>query len=169
MARRFGANPWFNFHVTPLSRFKRSVLRLLLAHWAAGCRRDRHARECSQRFEKNLSHGHRAMQTNHELETLALWRRRSNRAASAVGGFNCDPDVAPNSPWGCKLCHLRQKIGRSPTVQTMMVVARTDRQSSVLLTGSGYIVTRHKYIIIGTKILDRCGRTHRGGAAIQSW
>jgi RND family efflux transporter MFP subunit len=40
-------------------------------------------------------------------------------------------------------------------VQTMMVVARTDRQSSVLLTGSGYIVTRHKYIIIGTKILGQ--------------
>jgi RND family efflux transporter MFP subunit len=37
----------------------------------------------------------------------------------------------------------------------MMVVARTDRQSSVLLTGSGYIVTRHKYIIIGTKILGQ--------------
>src|SRR5436853_2670455 len=46
-------------------------------------------------------------------------------------------------------------IGRSPTVQTMMVVARTDRQSSVLLTGSGYIVTRHKYITIGTKILGQ--------------
>src|SRR5438552_3759539 len=46
-------------------------------------------------------------------------------------------------------------IGRSPTVQTMMVVARTDRQSSVLLTGSGYIVTRHKYIIIGTKVLGQ--------------
>ncbi|HEX4707859.1 MAG TPA: efflux RND transporter periplasmic adaptor subunit [Candidatus Udaeobacter sp.] len=37
----------------------------------------------------------------------------------------------------------------------MMVVARTDRQSSVLLTGSGYIVTRHKYIIIGTKVLGQ--------------
>ena len=37
----------------------------------------------------------------------------------------------------------------------MMVVARTDRQSSVLLTGSGYIVTRHKYITIGTKILGQ--------------
>jgi RND family efflux transporter MFP subunit len=37
----------------------------------------------------------------------------------------------------------------------MMVVARTDRQSSVLLTGSGYIVTRHKYISIGTKVLGQ--------------
>ena len=46
-------------------------------------------------------------------------------------------------------------IGRPPTVQTMMIVARTDGQSNVLLTGSGYIVTRHKYIIIGTKILGQ--------------
>jgi RND family efflux transporter MFP subunit len=37
----------------------------------------------------------------------------------------------------------------------MMVVARTDGKSSVLLTGSGYIVTRHKYIIIGTKVLGQ--------------
>jgi len=28
-----------------------------------------------------------AMQTNHELETLRIMRRRSNRAASAVGWF----------------------------------------------------------------------------------
>src|SRR5437870_12423954 len=46
-------------------------------------------------------------------------------------------------------------IGRSPTVQTMMVVARTDRQPSVLLTGSGYVVTRHKYITSGSKILGQ--------------
>src|SRR5712692_6414480 len=46
-------------------------------------------------------------------------------------------------------------IGQPPTVQTMMIMARTDRQSSVLLTGSGYIVTRHKYITIGTKILGQ--------------
>jgi len=37
----------------------------------------------------------------------------------------------------------------------MMVVARTDHQPSVLLTGSGYVVTRHKYITIGTKILGQ--------------
>src|SRR5260221_5726492 len=46
-------------------------------------------------------------------------------------------------------------IERSPTVQTMMIVARTNGQPSVLLTGSGYIVTRHKYITIGTKILGQ--------------
>src|SRR5258708_34788191 len=46
-------------------------------------------------------------------------------------------------------------IGQPPTVQTMMVVARTDHQSSILLTGSGYIVTGQKYITIGTKILGQ--------------
>src|SRR5207245_7764952 len=46
-------------------------------------------------------------------------------------------------------------IGQRPTVQTMMIVGRTDGKSSVLLTGSGYIVTRHKYITIGTKILGQ--------------
>src|SRR5438128_1427805 len=37
----------------------------------------------------------------------------------------------------------------------MLIVARKDGKSSVLLTGSGYIVTRHKYITIGTKILGQ--------------
>src|SRR5260370_24293010 len=46
-------------------------------------------------------------------------------------------------------------MGRSPRVQTMMVVGSTDHQSSVLLTGSVYIVTRHKYSTIGTKILGQ--------------
>src|SRR5258708_16251057 len=46
-------------------------------------------------------------------------------------------------------------MGRAPTGKTMRVGAGTDRQSSVLLTGSGYIVTRHKYITIGTKILGQ--------------
>src|SRR5437867_8244679 len=37
----------------------------------------------------------------------------------------------------------------------MNVWSRTDRQPSVLLTVSDYKVTRHKYIIIGTKILGQ--------------
>ncbi len=82
-----------------------------------------------------------AMRTNHELETLRIVRpqeqprrKRSRLVSIAI---------------------LMLLLTVSPTVQTMMVVARTDRQSSVLLTGSGYIVTRHKYIIIGTKVLGQ--------------
>lgn len=46
-------------------------------------------------------------------------------------------------------------IGRPPTVQAMTVEARAGDQPHVLLTGSGYVVTRHKYITIGTKILGQ--------------
>lgn len=44
---------------------------------------------------------------------------------------------------------------RMPTVRTAYVEARTPGQPSTLLTGSGYIVTSHKYITIGTKILGQ--------------
>src|SRR5437879_9302308 len=97
-----------------------------------------------------------AMQTNHELETLRIVRRqeqprrkRSRLVSIAILLFLLTVVGAANYVIYAKT------IGRSPTVQTMMVVARTDRQSSVLLTGSGYIVTRHKYIIIGTKVLGQ--------------
>lgn len=46
-------------------------------------------------------------------------------------------------------------IGRPAVVQTVMVHAPRGNQSGVMLTGSGYVVTRHKYITIGTKILGQ--------------
>src|SRR5262245_20896333 len=46
-------------------------------------------------------------------------------------------------------------LGRPLTVQTIMVQARHGAEPAVLLTGSGYVVTRHKYITIGTKILGQ--------------
>src|SRR2546425_4783799 len=97
-----------------------------------------------------------AMRTNHELETLRIarpqeqpQRKRSRLVSMAILMLLTTVLGAAGYVMYAKT------IGRSPTVQTMMVVARTDRQSSVLLTGSGYIVTRHKYIIIGTKILGQ--------------
>jgi RND family efflux transporter MFP subunit len=44
-------------------------------------------------------------------------------------------------------------LGRPPEVQTAVVMIRRAGQPGVILTGSGYIVTKHKYITIGTKIL----------------
>jgi RND family efflux transporter MFP subunit len=97
-----------------------------------------------------------AMRTNHELETLRIerpqeqpQRKRSRLVSMAILMLLTTVLGAAGYVMYAKT------IGRSPTVQTMMVVARTDRQSSVLLTGSGYIVTRHKYITIGTKILGQ--------------
>src|SRR2546425_4881922 len=46
-------------------------------------------------------------------------------------------------------------VGRPQTVQTIMVVSNRGGQPGVMLTGSGYVVTRKKYITIGTKILGQ--------------
>src|SRR6266446_1980176 len=46
-------------------------------------------------------------------------------------------------------------VGRPQTVQTLMVLANRGGQPGVVLTGSGYVVTRQKYITIGTKILGQ--------------
>src|SRR6266436_393244 len=46
-------------------------------------------------------------------------------------------------------------VGRPQTVQTVMVLSNRGGQPGVVLTGSGYVVTRHKYITIGTKILGQ--------------
>src|SRR5438093_11838416 len=98
----------------------------------------------------------KAMRTNHQLETLRIARpqeqprrKRSRLVSMAI------LMVLTTVLGAAGYVMYAKTIGRSPTVQTLMVVARTDRQSRVLLTGSGYIVTRHKYITIGTKILGQ--------------
>src|SRR5947207_2234363 len=97
-----------------------------------------------------------AMPTNHELETLRIERpqeqpRRKRSRLVSIAILMLLTTVLGAASYVI----YAKRIGRSPTVQTMMVVARTDRQPSVLLTGSGYVVTRHKYITIGTKILGQ--------------
>src|SRR6266850_5789395 len=97
-----------------------------------------------------------ATRTNHELETLRIERapeqprrKRSQLVSIAI------PMLLATGFGAASYVIYAKTIGRAPTVQTIMVVARTDHQSSILLTGSGYIVTRHKYITIGTKILGQ--------------
>jgi HlyD family secretion protein len=46
-------------------------------------------------------------------------------------------------------------LGRPLAVETVVVTSRQVNQPGILLTGSGYVVTRHKYIIVGTKILGQ--------------
>jgi RND family efflux transporter MFP subunit len=46
-------------------------------------------------------------------------------------------------------------LGRPPEVQTATVTLRTAGQPGVMLTGSGYIVTQHKYISIGTVLYGK--------------
>src|SRR5229473_5484104 len=94
--------------------------------------------------------------TNHELETLRIERpqERPRRKRSPLISIAMLMVLATVLGAAGYLIYAKT-IGRPPAVQTMMIVARTDGQSGVLLTGSGYIVTRHKYIIIGTKILGQ--------------
>src|SRR5260221_11892049 len=98
------------------------------------------------------------MRTNHELETLRIERPQEQPRRKRSRSVSIAILMLLTTVLGAVSYVIYAKtIGRSPTVQTMMVVARTDRQSSVLLKGSGYIVTRHKYITIGTKILGQLG------------
>jgi len=46
-------------------------------------------------------------------------------------------------------------VGRPLEVQTVVLEPAHSSQPGVILTGSGYIVTRHKYITIGTKVLGQ--------------
>jgi RND family efflux transporter MFP subunit len=44
---------------------------------------------------------------------------------------------------------------RTLQVDTFVVTSTQGQQAGILLTGSGYVVTQHKYIIVGTKILGQ--------------
>ena len=46
-------------------------------------------------------------------------------------------------------------LGKPPEVQTAVVTVKQAGQAGTVLTGSGYVITEHKYIIIGTKILGQ--------------
>src|SRR5499427_1372620 len=97
-----------------------------------------------------------ATRTDHDLETLRIARPQEHPQRTRSRVVSMAILLVLTTVLGAAGYVMYAKtIGRSPTVQTMMVVARTDRQSRVLLTGSGYIVTRHKYITIGTKILGQ--------------
>src|SRR5256885_2544990 len=97
-----------------------------------------------------------ATRTNHELEPLRIERpqERPRRKRSRLVSMAILMVLAAILVAAGYVIYAKT-IGRPPTVQTMMIVARTDRQPSVLLTGSVYIATRHKYITIGTKILGQ--------------
>src|SRR5260370_20272218 len=96
------------------------------------------------------------MTRNHELEALRIERPRERPRRKRSRLISIAMLMVLAGALGAAGYVIYAKtIGRPPTVQTMMIVARTGSQSSVLLTGSGYIVTRHKYITIGTKILGQ--------------
>src|SRR5579864_91805 len=56
---------------------------------------------------------------------------------------------------GAAYAFYLRALGRPLALETVVVTSRAASQPGILLTGSGYVVTRHKYIIVGTKILGQ--------------
>src|SRR5438034_10507108 len=93
---------------------------------------------------------------NKSLEALRITRpkenaRRKRRPGALLGMIIL---AAAGGATTAYEVYLRT-LGRPQTVQTIMVLANRGGQPGVILTGSGYVVTRHKYITIGTKILGQ--------------
>jgi RND family efflux transporter MFP subunit len=89
-----------------------------------------------------------------ELEALRIKRdptpgRRSRLLPIAAGLLI----LAATGAGGYEL--YGRTLGRPTEVQTAYVTMRRAGQPGVILTGSGYVVTGHKYITIGTKILGQ--------------
>src|SRR5262249_22651851 len=149
----------FNFHVTPVIAVQGLVFAIVigaLGGWLPA--RQGLLVSGVQGFATRWSMVLEATQTNPELEPLRIERTQAQPQRKRSRLVSMAILLLLTTVLGAVGYVMYAKtIGRSPTVQTMMVVARTDRQSRVLLTGSGYIVTRHKYITIGTKILGQIG------------
>ena len=93
---------------------------------------------------------------NKSLEALRITRpkenaRRKRRPGALLAMIILAAAVGATTAYEVYL----RTLGRPQTVQTIMVLANRGGQPGVTLTGSGYVVTRHKYITIGTKILGQ--------------
>src|SRR5579885_630256 len=88
-----------------------------------------------------------------ELESLRIARRTEKRPSRLIPAI-ASVVIAAAAAAGAYAIYLRT-IGRPPEVQTAVVSFRQGGQAGTVLTGSGYIVTRHKYIKVGTKMLGQ--------------
>lgn len=84
-----------------------------------------------------------------ELESLRIARKaekRPSRLVPVLIGL-----VVLAAAAGVAYEIYGRTLGRPPEVQTAIVTIKQAGQPGTLLTGSGYIVTQHKYITVGTK------------------
>src|SRR5262245_42034642 len=93
---------------------------------------------------------------NHDLDRLRITRppEPARRARNPVVSATVTLLAAAIVGAVAYLAYVRT-LGRPLTVQTIMVQESHGAEPAVLLTGAGYIVTRHKYIMIGTKVLGQ--------------
>ena len=97
-----------------------------------------------------------ATRTNHELETLRIERPQEQPRRKRSRLVSISILMLLTAVLGAASYVIYAKaLGRPQTVQTLMVVSNRGGQPGVVLTGSGYVVTRQKYITIGTKILGQ--------------
>ncbi len=97
-----------------------------------------------------------ASRTHHELETLRIVRPQENPRRKSKPLVSAAIILLATAVIGA-VGHIlyARTVGRPLSMPTVMVKAQGEGQPSVTLTGSGYIVTRHKYITIGTKIIGQ--------------
>src|SRR6266436_8179770 len=97
-----------------------------------------------------------AMRTNRELATLRIERPQEQPRRKRSRLVSITILLLLTAVLGAASYVMYAKtLGRPQTVQTIMVLSTGAGQPGVMLTGSGYVVTRHKYITIGTKILGQ--------------
>jgi HlyD family secretion protein len=89
-----------------------------------------------------------------ELESLRIARRPERKTRKSYLFFLVSLVVLVALAAAGYAAYQRT-LGGPTAVETLMVTSRQADQPAVMLTGSGYVVTRHKYIVIGTKILGQ--------------
>src|SRR5229473_4299295 len=96
------------------------------------------------------------MRTNLQLATLRIERpqEQPRRKRSRLGSISILTLLTAVLGAASYVIYAKT-LGRPQTVQTIMVLSNGAGQPGVMLTGSGYVVTRQKYITIGTKILGQ--------------
>ncbi|MFZ0887508.1 MAG: efflux RND transporter periplasmic adaptor subunit [Candidatus Binataceae bacterium] len=93
----------------------------------------------------------------HELDSLRIARAgRSERGSRLIPTFVAVAAVAVLGTAGYAV--YGRTLGRPPEVETALVTVKGAGQPGEMLSGSGYVITRAKYITIGTKILGQIMR-----------
>jgi len=94
--------------------------------------------------------------STHKLDALRITRPpERERGTQKPYGFVLISLVIALAASGAGYELYRHVWTRPIPVETVVVASRQTSQPATLLTGSGYVVTRHKYIIVGTKILGQ--------------
>jgi RND family efflux transporter MFP subunit len=89
-----------------------------------------------------------------ELEALRIKRAPERRRRRRIVPLMVALVLIAAATAGGYEVYLRT-LGRPAEVRTAYVTMQRAGEPGVVLTGSGYVVTRHKYITVGTKILGQ--------------